>query len=349
LTPPAAAGRPGFRELFGALPLAVLAVDPEGRVAHVNGAAEQLLNLSERLMLGRPLADMIQLPDGEERARDGGDVAVFDAEMEFAHGARLRIDFAEAHVAHHPGWRVVTLRDAGNRGLARSAGAARSATGAAAMLAHEIKNPLSGIRGAAQLLGPGELPSLIVAEVDRIAALIDRMQDFTDTRPLSPAAENIYPLLAHARGLALAGFARGVPVDERYDPSLPAAWIDRDALIQVLINLLKNAREAVAAVREPRITVATAYRHGPAARVPGARAAVPLPIEVAVIDNGPGAPADIAANLFDPFVSGRPEGSGLGLALVDKLVRDMGGLVQYAREGMPPHTVFRLLLPRATA
>jgi two-component system nitrogen regulation sensor histidine kinase GlnL len=217
------------------------------------------------------------------------------------------------------------------------------------MLAHEIRNPLSGIRGAAQLLGPGELTQLIVTEVDRIAALIDRMQDFGDTRPLPTGPENIYPLLDHARSLALAGFARGVTIEERFDPSLPFAQVNRDALLQILINLLKNACEAAAATRQPRLVLTTAYRHGVATVAAPGRPRVALPIEICVIDNGPGAPDDIADHLFDPFVSSRPEGQGLGLALVDKLMRDMGGIVQYAREGTPPMTVLRLLLPRASA
>lgn len=352
MTPAGPAGRPGFRELFGALPVASLVVDPEGRVAQANAAAEQLLNLSERLMLGRGLPDIVLLPAGEERAREGGDVAVYDAEVATARGAKLRVDFAEAHVVHHPGWRIMTLHDAGGRRLGHASdrsGGTRAATGAAAMLAHEIKNPLSGIRGAAQLLGPGELTGLITTEVDRIAALIDRMQDFTDTRPVPCRAENVYPLLAHARGVALAGFARGVTIEERYDPSLPPVQANRDALLQILLNLLKNAREAVGGRPNARIVLATAYRHGTAARPVRGSAAVPLPIEICVIDDGPGPPADIAAHLFDPFVSGRPEGTGLGLALVEKLVRDMGGLVQYAREGVPERTVFRLLLPRAAS
>lgn len=215
------------------------------------------------------------------------------------------------------------------------------------MLAHEIKNPLSGIRGAAQLIGAGELTTLIVTEVDRIAALIDRMQDFSDTRPLPVTPENIYQLIAHARGVAQAGFARGVPIEERFDPSLPRASVNRDALLQILINLLKNAHEAVRNVRQPSIAVTTAYRHGMAVSAAPGRERMPLPIEICIVDNGPGAPADIADNLFDPFVSGRAEGQGLGLALVDKLMRDMGGIVQYAREGHPEMTLFRLLLPRA--
>jgi len=179
--------------------------------------------------------------------------------------------------------------------------------------------------------------------------LIDRMQDFSDTRPLPLASENIYPLLGHARRLALAGFARGISIEERFDPSLPPAQINRDALLQIVINLLKNAREAVRNEREPRIVMTTAYRHGITVSSAPGKPRLPLPIEICVFDNGPGAPADIADHLFDPFVSGRREGQGLGLALVDKLTRDMGGIVQYAREGTPEMTVLRLLLPRAAS
>jgi two-component system, NtrC family, nitrogen regulation sensor histidine kinase GlnL len=346
-------GRPGFAELFAALPVAVVVIGPDERIAHANALAEQLLNLSERLMVGQPLAAILPPPADDARTRDGHGFAVYDAEIATPRGGRLRVDFVEAHLPDHPGWRAITLHTAASsRKLGhssdRSAGA-RAAVGAAAMLAHEIKNPLSGIRGAAQLLGQNELTQLITTEVDRIAALIDRMQDFTDTRPLPVAGENIYPLLSHARELALAGFARGVAIEERFDPSLPLARINRDALLQVLINLLKNAREAVRNEREPRVTITTAYRHGMSVRAGPERRRTALPIEICVVDNGPGAPPDIADHLFDPFVSGRPEGTGLGLALVDKLVRDMGGLVQYAREGTPEQTVLRLLLPRAAA
>ena len=346
------AGRPGFAELFAALPVAVVVVDPDDRIAHANSLAEEMLNLSERVMTGQPLAAILPPPSGDDR-RDGHGFAVYDTVIETTRGHTIRADFVEATLADHPGWRAITLHTAATpRGLGHSAdraGSARAATGAAAMLAHEIKNPLSGIRGAAQLIGAGELTTLIITEVDRIAALIDRMQDFSDTRTLPLTAENIYPLLSHARGVALAGFARGVAIEERFDPSLPPAQVNRDALTQILINLLKNAREAVRAVRAPRLAITTAYRHGMAVSAAPGRPRVPLPIEICVVDNGPGAPADIVDNLFDPFVSGRREGQGLGLALVDKLMRDMGGIVQYAREGTPEMTVLRLLLPRATS
>ncbi|WP_308814082.1 ATP-binding protein [Sphingomonas sp. GV3] len=344
------AGRPGFADLFAALPVAVLVVDPEARIAHANALAEGLLNLSERVMRGQPLTAI--LPPPEENGRDGHGLAVYDVDIATPRG-RIRVDYAAAMLADYPGWRVISLHaSASTRGLGHSAGraaSARAASGAAAMLAHEIKNPLSGIRGAAQLIGAGELTTLIVTEVDRIAALIDRMQDFSDTRPLPVRAENIYPLIAHARRLALAGFARGLTIEERFDPSLPPAMVDRDALLQILINLLKNAQEATRDTRQPRLVLTTAYRHGMSVSATPGRPRIPLPIEICVIDNGPGAPPDIADHLFDPFVSGRPEGQGLGLALVDKLMRDMGGIVQYAREGTPEMTTLRLLLPRAAS
>ena len=345
---------PDGDELIAALPVAVLLLDPYGRIARVNAEGEALLNRSERSLRGQPAQALLPLPD-VTGWRPGHAYAAFDTEIATERSGRIRVDLVGAEVPDHPGWRTVTLHNAAApRELGRSAdraGGGRSVVGAAAMLAHEIKNPLSSIRGAAQLIADGaeaaDLTHLIVAEVDRIAALIDRMEDFTDA-PRAVEPLNIYPLLAHARDVALAGFARGVTIEERYDPSLPPALGNRDALLQVILNLLKNASSALGRRGERRITLATAYRHGiTVARGEGGRVA--LPIEIAVIDTGPGAPDEIAEHLFDPFVSSRPEGKGLGLALVDKLIRDMGGIIQYAREGQPNVTVFRLLLPRAPA
>jgi two-component system nitrogen regulation sensor histidine kinase GlnL len=281
--------------------------------------------------------------------------AAYDADVGIGRVGRARIDLLECALPDRPGWRIVTLRmSPAARGHGGDRPSSRAAIGAAAMLAHEIKNPLSGIRGAAQLLAGGdaegraELTTLITTEVDRIAALIDRMQDFTDTRPRPLAAENIYPLLAHARAIAAAGFGRGIAVEEQFDPSLPLVLVNRDALLQVVLKLLKNACEALADTPEPRLTVSTAYRHGMSVSAAPGRPRRPLPIELTIADNGPGAPADIEGHLFEPFVSSKREGQGLGLAMVDKLVRDMGGIVQYAREGEPPMTLFRVLLPRAS-
>ena len=356
---PPAEGGPGFGELFGSLPFPVLVLDPDGCVAHANAAAEHMLNLSERAMRGSALDALMELPEGYAEREAGRGFAAFDIELKLVRAGRVRGDFVETMATDHPGWRVVSLRHTGparraSVGPERPLGA-RAAVGAAAMLAHEIKNPLSGIRGAAQLLAAPdtdaesqtELTRLITAEVDRITALIDRMEDFTDTRLPDIRPTNLYPLLAHVRGIATAGFAREIALEERFDPSLPPALLDRDAFVQVMVNLLKNAAEAVAGHPAPRIVLATAYRHGMSASAGPGRARMPLPIEVVVMDNGPGAPPDIADHLFEPFVSGKPEGKGLGLPLVEKLVGQMGGIVQYSREGEPEQTVFRVLLPRA--
>lgn len=349
-----AEGRPDFADLFAAVPMALLVIDPQQRIAHANAGCETLLNLSERSMIGQPLDSVLQPPGELGRRADHG-FAAFDSNIALTRGGVIRVDYLESQIADHPGWRIIALHhDPASRRLGHSAdraSAARAAVGAAAMLAHEIKNPLSGIRGAAQLLagsgeGSDELTTLITTEVDRIAALIDGMQGFTDTRPPALASANIYPLLDHARRVAQAGFARDVLIEERFDPSLPPALVDRDALLQVVINLIKNACEATAGQADARIILSTAFRHGMAVSPAPGRPRQALPIELCVSDNGPGAPVDLAEHLFDPFVSTKREGQGLGLSLVDKLVRDMGGIVQYAREGSPPATVFRILLPR---
>ncbi len=344
---------PEFSELFAALPIAVLVVDSAGRVVQANAASETMLNFSERAMAGQDIDVLVRFAEPYAERRGGRMFAAYDADVGVGRVGRMRVDLLECEVPDRAGWTIVTLRASpAVRGHDRAAGA-RAAIGAAAMLAHEIKNPLSGIRGAAQLLSDGagqrELTTLITTEVDRIAALIDRMQDFTDTRPLRCEPHNVYPLLGHVHQLAIAGFARDVTIEERFDPSLPDALVDRDAFTQVVLNLLKNACEAVAGQPDARVTIATAYRHGMAVSAAPGRPRLPLPIELSVIDTGPGAPADIAEHLFEPFVSGKAEGRGLGLPLVDKLVRDMGGIVSYAREGDPEQTIFRVLLPRAKA
>jgi two-component system nitrogen regulation sensor histidine kinase GlnL len=357
LRPPPQPGEPDLAEIFGGLPIAALVIDPQDRVARANMACEHLLNHSEKAMIGQRFDRVFMPPEGYVGRRDGRGFAAYDVEIEPTRSSRVRVDFIEQPIAEHPGWRIVTLHQAPTSrrlsvGADRSAGA-RAAVGAAAMLAHEIKNPLSGIRGAAQLLasddgeGREELTQLITSEVDRIAALIDRMQDFTDTRPPKLAPHNIYPLLDYSRRVALAGFARGIAIEERFDPSLPPVMMDKDAFQQIVMNLLKNAAEALRDTPEPRIVLATQYRHGVAMRPGPDQPRRWLPIEFSIADNGPGAPSDIAGHLFEPFVSGKPEGKGLGLPLVEKLVRDMGGVVEYARAGDPEMTVFRVNLPRA--
>ena len=347
---------PDASDVLVALQTAILIVDPDGRIADVNAAGEAVLNISATHLKGRKLVDMLSMPPGFDVTSDGP-FAAYEVTLSTVRGANFRADFIATPFADWPGWWLVAIHAAasayrmGHR-LER-AGGTRSAIGVAAMLAHEIKNPLSGIRGAAQLLESGataeesRMTRLIRSEVDRIAALLDQMEGFTDTRPRPPAPDNIHEIIDHVRHVAQNGFGAALRIVDAYDPSLPPVLVHRDSLVQILLNLLKNAAETATEGEVRTVRITTAYRQGVSLAADGGKIKRSLPIELCVIDDGPGAPPELADDMFDPFVSTKKSGRGLGLAIADKLVREMGGIMQYAREGDPEMTVFRLLLQRA--
>ncbi len=348
--------------VLGALPVPVVLLDRENRFRMVNHAAEQFLGVSAVGLSQLRLTDLVPTDNPlflliEQVRATEATIADHDLTLESPRLQKRGITVQASPLPEEPGAVLLVMQDASAaRSLDRQLafrGAARSVSGMAAILAHEVKNPLSGIRGAAQLLegsvGPAdrELAELIRDEADRIRDLVDRMEAFSE-KPIARTAVNIHRVLEHVRKLAQNGFASGVRFAESYDPSLPPVWGNRDQLIQVILNLVKNAAEAVVQgnVSHPEITLMTGFQHGVRIAVPGSQTRMDLPLFVAVRDNGPGIPEDILPHLFEPFVTSKATGSGLGLALVAKIIGDHGGLIEV--NSRPGRTEFRVHLPVVT-
>lgn len=345
-----------YEELIQSHPVATWLLDGEGRILIVNAAAEQLCNMGRAAMLGGDFQALVRLEsDFSRRMRETGNPVLVAHGVEILVGDQraVRVDLQSAPCGvgeHHIVTMIPVEWEANLRGglIGRSGQAAGAA---ASMLAHEIKNPLAGIKGAAQLIardtGPAteRFTSLICSEVDRIAKLIDQMEHFSRGRPLSCAPINPYPAIHQALETARAQDLTSVLLVEDFDPSIPMMLGNHDAMVQILLNLLRNAVDAVSARDEGVIRISSAFRHGLSLDNGDGRGRLALPIEITVSDNGPGVADEVRDALFDPFVTTKREGRGLGLALVAKLTRDMGGAVQYSRDASWSH--FRLHLPAA--
>lgn len=348
--------------LLAALPHPIFVAAEDDRLVYANSAAESFLasshamlkrlTLSDIFAFGSPLIALVA-----QVRRTGATVNEYGVDVALPRlNAQRLVDVYAGTMPEHPSHVLVMLQQ---RSMAQMIerqfthrAAARSVSGLAAVLAHEIKNPLSGIRGAAQLLEPAltdedrALAQLICVETDRIRTLVDRMEVFGDERPLDKDAVNIHAVLDHVKRLAASGFGNGMRIAEDYDPSLPAIPANRDKLVQAFLNLVKNAVEAVEADRDnARITLRTAFRPGVRLAVPGTGTRVSLPFMIEVEDNGPGVSDDLKPHLFDPFVTTKRTGTGLGLALVAKIIGDHGGIIEC--DSIPRRTVFRVLLPIA--
>lgn len=349
-----AEGAPGAAEQIAGLTFAMLVVSPDLRVHSVNPAAESLLGRSARRLVGKDLVEVLDFgePQIAERIRRGEEQLIARGLPMKSGEKTVSVNLTISPLQTHPGWRVVTLSDAG-QGERFGDEERRANLRGPAVLAHEIKNPLAAIRGAAQLVGrkvteaDRHLTSLITDEVDRIASLIDRMQRLGREKAEPVAPVNLHAAIHRALHTVRAASDHPFRVREEFDPSLPEVLANEGALVQVLINLISNARDACAGRQQPEVMIQTRFVSGLVMNVIRLGRPVKLPIEIQVSDNGPGIDPDYADHIFEPFVSSKPSGQGLGLALVQKLVRDMDGRISHDRDDANGWTHFRIHLPMA--
>lgn len=350
-----------YDALLAALPHPILVLREDNRIVFGNAAAESFLSLSSAMLTRFRLDDVVAfgcplLALVEQVRQTGASLNEYGVEMASPKFASPKlVDVYAGPMSEGAPLVVVMLQQRTmaqmiERQLTHRA-AARSVSGMAAVLAHEIKNPLSGIKGAAQLLEQNlsdedrALSQLICSETERIRNLVNRMEVFGDERPLTKEPVNIHDVLNHVRRLSESGFARGVRIVEDYDPSLPPIPGNRDKLVQAFLNLVKNAAEAIGENKDGtgRIIMQTSFRPGVRLSVPGADQRISLPLMIQIEDNGPGVPDNLKPHLFDPFVTTKHNGTGLGLALVAKIIGDHGGIIECDSEAK--RTVFRVLLP----
>jgi two-component system, NtrC family, nitrogen regulation sensor histidine kinase GlnL len=349
-------------QIFAILPNPVFVLDRDDQFIYLNQAAEIFFQSSQMMLLGTSLTSLIPADSNflsmVSRARTHA-TSVGDQGVEFA-GPKIGLKLINVQITPFGDTEPRLLVCIQERALAERLrgqslfrGAARSIAAMAALLAHEVKNPLAGIKGAAQLLEADldvngdvngqSLTRMIVEESDRVAALLDRMEGFAGGANLVLAPVNIHEILDHCLNLAQASYGAHTTIRRSYDPSLPLVNGHRDLLIQAFINMIKNASEATGSNGE--IVIKTSYSQGRRLTFAAVDGGSYAPVQVEVIDNGAGISEELRDHIFDPFVSGRSGGSGLGLTMVASVIADHGAMIDI--ESVPGQTVFRMNFPVA--
>ena len=347
-----------YEKVWMSIPLPSIVLNEDDIVVEVNPPGEGFLNASSKSLKNRSIWELIDINTSLEEnykkvKKFNSPLFVTDVKVGANGREPIPCNIQIAPINGVDGSTILLIAPreiAGRISQSKSVkAAAKSAIGMAEMLAHEIKNPLAGITGAAQLLSMGlstgdlEITDLIVAETRRILTLLEQVEQFGNLKPIDPKPLNIHDVIDKARRSAQLGFSAHINFTEDYDPSLPLVYGDPDQLLQVFLNLIKNASEA-----QPdngNIKLRTYFEHSfKLRRADGSGHS--MPIQVEVMDNGPGVSEDIRDEIFDPFVSGRNNGTGLGLALTSKIISDHNGLISL--DSKPGNTVFRISLPFVT-
>jgi two-component system, NtrC family, nitrogen regulation sensor histidine kinase GlnL len=352
--------RPDSNQMLASIPVPVLLIAPTNKIAFANDASESFFGRSRRKLEGQEVVSILAFESGRMNAAltsRENDISAQDMELQTARGS-ITVDINISTLPSDPEWRIAIIspRHGGREHISEQKDTGQQqAMGAPAILGHEIKNPLAGIKGAAQLLArrvnekDQPLTELIVNEVDRIARLLDQMQKLGRSEPGELAPANVHLLIERAiRSIRAAN--RAMPeLSINYDPSLPEVMIDADGMVQILINLMQNAVDALQGRLDGVIGISTRFVMSGALRDTDIeRRTVKLPVEIAISDNGPGVPEHIEEELFSPFVTTKRDGQGLGLAIVRKLVQQMHSRIIFERDTVKERTVFRLFLPVAS-
>ncbi|PPR16803.1 MAG: Nitrogen regulation protein NR(II) [Alphaproteobacteria bacterium MarineAlpha9_Bin3] len=341
-----------YTQLLNNIPSAILVTDDDYNISFINYSAEVLLGESSKIILNNNLKNFLSLDNQlfsliDQVNKQRYNATQFDITINDFNKRNFIVDveagiYDEKHIIlcfHKRAIAEQIERSIVYKNI-------HSVSGLSSLMAHEIKNPLSGIKGAAQLLNEvvdGEdkdLTSLIIDEVDRIGELASRVNSISDNNIINKTILNIHDVLQRVNKIAKNSFAINCNIIEVYDPSLPEIYGDINSLIQVFLNLVKNAAEAKP---DGEITIKTGYRHGFNIKVSGSTNKLKLPIYVQIKDDGPGIPESIKHHLFEPFVSSKHRGSGLGLSIVSSIIEEHGGIIEV---NSSINTVFTILFPQ---